>query len=375
MKVLYIGHYTENSGWAKSAIDQILALDYIGVDVVCKPVRLTYRDNYDLPERILELQDKSMHDVTHCIQHVLPHHLVGTQKFEKNIAYFLDEMIHLKKHYWHYFLDLMDEIFVPNQQMKNNLQKFIDKKISYVPQACNVDKISKLIDISEPEVSFNNIRNLFKFYLISDLNDRKNIIPTIKAYCSEFTKLDQVVLILKVNKFGVSPEHLRAIVNKQIISPTLSTMRLNQDLLPPIITITENFSETQIYDLHRQCDCYVHPTHGEGWSIPSFEAMCFGKTPICSNEGGPSEFIDKNNKNTGTLIDGVLQIPFSRDPAFQFIQTGNEAWFEPSEIEIKKSMRYYYENRTPNCDGLERGKMFSYNNVGNTMKELLHEHK
>jgi len=314
-----------------------------------------------------------MNDVTHCIQHVLPHHLVGTKKFDKNTAYFFDEMIHFKKHFWHYYLDLMDEIFVPNKQMQENVQQFVSKKVSYVPQACNLDKISKQIENNEYEVNFKKIQNLFKFYLISDVNDRKTIIPTIKAYFSEFTKLDQVVLILKLNKFGVSPDDLRSIVNKQIIDPTLSAMRIKQDLLPNLIVITEDFSESQIYDLHKQCDCYVHPTHGEGWSIPSFEAMCFGKTPICSNEGGPAEFIDKENKNTGTLINGTLQIPLSKDPAFPFIQTGYEAWFEPSEIEIKKSMRYYYENRTPSSEGFEKGKMFNYQNVGNKIKELLNE--
>lgn len=34
MKVLYLGHYRERSGWANAAINNILALDSVGVDVV-----------------------------------------------------------------------------------------------------------------------------------------------------------------------------------------------------------------------------------------------------------------------------------------------------------------------------------------------------
>ena len=41
MRVLYIGHYKEFGGWSQAATDQILALDAVGVDVVCRNVTLT----------------------------------------------------------------------------------------------------------------------------------------------------------------------------------------------------------------------------------------------------------------------------------------------------------------------------------------------
>tara|TARA_Y100000356_G_scaffold108495_1_gene94854 strand:+ start:502 stop:744 length:243 start_codon:yes stop_codon:yes gene_type:complete len=41
MKVLYFGHYKEGTGWAQAAIDYILALDSVGVDVVCRNINLT----------------------------------------------------------------------------------------------------------------------------------------------------------------------------------------------------------------------------------------------------------------------------------------------------------------------------------------------
>ena len=34
MKVLYIGHYKESSGWANAAVNQILALDKAGVEYI-----------------------------------------------------------------------------------------------------------------------------------------------------------------------------------------------------------------------------------------------------------------------------------------------------------------------------------------------------
>ena len=41
MKILYVGHYKEQGGWAQAATDYILALDSVGVDVVCRNVTLT----------------------------------------------------------------------------------------------------------------------------------------------------------------------------------------------------------------------------------------------------------------------------------------------------------------------------------------------
>ena len=113
MKVLYLGHYRERSGWANAAINNILALDSVGVDVVCRNVSLTDRVG-EPPARILELENKVTQDATHCIQHLLPHHLVGTSIVQKNVAYFASETIDLQKNIWHDNLKLMDEVWVGN---------------------------------------------------------------------------------------------------------------------------------------------------------------------------------------------------------------------------------------------------------------------
>ena len=74
MRVLYIGHYKEFGGWSQAATDQILALDAVGVDVVCRNVTLT-SDKTNVHPRILELEKKDSSNCDFCIQHVLPHHL------------------------------------------------------------------------------------------------------------------------------------------------------------------------------------------------------------------------------------------------------------------------------------------------------------
>ena len=54
MKVLYISNYKDGTGWGNAAINNILALDSVGVEVVPRAVTFNTRDN-DYPQRLKEL--------------------------------------------------------------------------------------------------------------------------------------------------------------------------------------------------------------------------------------------------------------------------------------------------------------------------------
>ena len=53
--------------------------------------------------------------------------------------------------------------------------------------------------------------------------------------------------------------------------------------------------------------------------------------------------------------------------------TGREEWFVPCENEIKNRMRYYYTNKDKidRMAGLTQADKFSYDNIGNQIKEYL----
>jgi len=362
MKVLYLGHYREGTGWSKVAIEGILALDHVGVDVVCRNINLTERYKA-VPKRIEELEKKSVTGSEYCIQHVLPHHTVGSQNFKKNIAYVELESIFTKKNTWHHSLSLLDEVWVPNDDQKLNMQQFIEKKIQVVPHA------SSLQCLSEQKTK----DNIFRFYSIVDLNQRKNLEKIVRCYYHTFKRKDNVELVLKVTKFGVEGETLYNAL-KQMIQRIMNEMRIGSfNSYPSISLITEEFTDGEIMNLHNYCDCYVGISRGEAWSIPSFDAMAVGNTPICSNEGGPKMFIDHHNKNTGTLVNGSYAICNQQDGAFNHIFTGSEFWFEADDIEICAAMKYYYENKdaTKKTEGMEQAKKFDYTQIGNKMKEAL----
>jgi glycosyltransferase involved in cell wall biosynthesis len=368
MKILYIGHYKEGSGWSRAAIDLILAMDSVGIDVTCRNIKLT-PNNPKINPRILELENKPLNNIDVCIQHVLPHHMVGTQKFKKNIAYFVAESNSITHNPWMVCLQNMDEVWVPNNDLAKTLaHDRIGKKVTVVPHAADISK-----GFIQQKFQFPD-KNSFKFYYIGELNDRKNIESIVRCFHSEFATFEPVSLVLKIKKHGVSTQSLTKHC-EELCTIIKKELRMYKDInsYHKELIIADDLDDVLIDMLHNSCDCFIAPSHGEGWSIPAFDAMRYGKTPICSNEGGPRDFIDRNNPSTGTLINGIYGICNHSDPAFMDIFTGREEWFIPSESEIKKSMRYYYQNRL-NIDrnaGPKMSEKFSYQNIGNLIKGLL----
>lgn len=364
MKILYIGHYKENGGWAQAATDLILALDSTGLDVVCRNVTLT-QDKADVDPRILALERKSSDGCDYCIQHVLPHHLVGSDSFKKNIAYFVSES-HTTKHLaWFEYLKLMDEVWVPNQDMVEMMERDnFPKPVKLVHHA---------FDLNKYNVEYEPLPNLdstYNFYFIGNLNDRKNLRSLLKCYMSEFDSTDNTLLILKVSKFGLDKQQISEIIN-EITEDIVPKMRLQQQesMFPKITVISDHISEEDIMRLHDSCDCFINISHGEAWGIPTFEAMAMGNVCISSKFGGPKEYLEDYN-----LVDGVWSVCESSDSPFPDLWTAKDYWFTPCELQTKTKMRTAYEDRLA-IDGKNKPDVskFSYQTVGQKMKEFLSE--
>ena len=204
MKVLFIGHYKEFGGWSRAAIDYILAMDSVGIEVVCRNISLTAHHK-EPPKRILDLEDNDTLNCDICIQNLLPHHLIGSGHFKKNVALYFSESQGIKSIPWFVNLQQMDEVWVPNSDMRNILvaDKLMDgDRIKLLPCPSDLSVFSK----TYKEITIPEINHKFKFYYIGDLNDRKNLGSLVRSFHSEFDKSEPVALILKVWKFGLSPE-------------------------------------------------------------------------------------------------------------------------------------------------------------------------
>jgi len=371
MKVLYIGHYKEDSGWSRAAINNILALDAAGVNVVCRDIKLTDKP-FTLPNRILELEKKDVVGVSHCIQNVLPHHFMSVGCFKKNVAYHFSESIATTKNLWHLHLEMADEVWVTNTELGNHVRRVLSNPVKVIHQAVDTSVYSK----KYKRIDFGLSEHDFKFYFIGDLNDRKNLKSILRCYYRSFNANDSTLLIIKVKKHGVTDQGLESYCRK-LCDDIQKEMRIYADLnkYAAVKFITSNTDDDFIYSLHQHCDCFVGASHGEAWSLPAFDAMCFGSTPICSHEGGPKEFIDPKDRNTGTLIRGQYAICNEQNGAFPHLFTGSDLWFNPSEEEICVAMKYYYGHGSSKSIANPKmyGEKFDLKHVGKKMRLLLDE--
>ena len=95
-----------------------------------------------------------------------------------------------------------------------------------------------------------------------------------------------------------------------------------------------------------------------------------GYTPIVNNCTGLTEFV--NNEN-GWCVDNTEEPVFGMTHGFSDLYMGNEDWWNINIRHLRECMRDAYENKRSDkiASCMERREEFSYEKVGNRMKELL----
>lgn len=371
MKILYISHHKEGTGWGQAAIDYIMAMDAAGLDVVPRAVKINRRSP-NIPKRILQLEQKSSKGCDVCIQHVLPYMMEYSNKFDKNIALYATETDSFNSTSWSRYINNMDEAWVINSDAKKaSLNSGVNVPIKIVPHASDISKFKR----DYPVIDLPNSDTNFTFYFIGDMNKRKNLEAFIKAFHIEFGVNEPVTILIKTHSEGLSPEDCAAAV-KTLCMRVKKELKLHRDVnsYKEDYIITDYLSEDSIYGIHNSCDCFVMPSYGEAWCIPAFDAMGFGKTPICTNAGGMKDFIGKG----GILVDGREE-PVNDMGGFFDLNNAKENWTSININALRKSMREVYNLYKTNNkryfdmkkNGFKEAKKYSYKKIGNLIKETL----
>ena len=370
MKVLYIGHYKEASGWGQVARDYIMALDGAGISVVPRALNLG-NPNALLPDRIFQLEGQDPCGCDVCIQHVLPHYMKYDNSFKKNIGIFELETTNIGLTSWPAHLNLMDELWVPCNSILNDLENNgITRPAHLVPHTFNTAEFA----VEYPPLNL-PINNKFVFYFIGEYNRRKHMAALIKAFHTEFEPHEPVELVLKLNKFGMTQEALAEDV-KNFCNGIKDGLRLYKDprQYKPEIIITVNVPREDLLRLHASCDCLVIPSYGEAWNLTGTDALGMGKLVIASATGGMLDYIDA--ERNGFLVKGSIEPVFGQSETFDDFGTSREHWFEISTMDLMKTMRRVYQlsdDRKKNIQMEARLsiKKYDYEVIGQKMKELL----
>jgi glycosyltransferase involved in cell wall biosynthesis len=366
-KVLYISHIFQSSGWGDAARNYCLALDSVGIDVVCRAIKLN-GDNYQPDEKFQSFLSKDSHDCDYVVQHVLPSFLSFNSSFQKNVSLFVAESKGWNFSGWHHYINhCADELFIPNSEMAEDCTSFIKVPIKIVPHATDVNKFTKsYAPLDLPLVGYN-------FYFIGELTRRKRVSALIAAFNMEFKKSEPVNLILKLSKPGQTPDQLGH-ETQELCRQIKSGLKIYRDLMsyPTELIIASRLSDEDMMRLHEFGDCCVSASYGEAWGLTSAEAMFYGNSVICPNCGGPKDYLKDYSR--GQLISGKWESCIgTNNETFENYNTAKEMWYNANIYELRKAMRLAYESGKikDRASGLKQAEKYSHKNVGKIMKKAL----
>ena len=250
-KVLFVSHHRNgNTGWSRVAQDYILAIDNAGLDIVVRPLLLNEPDT-NIPNRIKELEQKSSSGCDTIINCILPHHLEYSSKF-KNISIFFSECDQIPLE-WTSRLNLMDEVWVCNSQMKQAcIRSGVTANLEIVLPPADTEKYQrtypKLPGLAQ------QLSGDFAFYFIGDLNKRKNLSGVLKAFHAEFDSNEPVQLVVKSSKFGVHPQEVAQNIQKLSDEVKIGLKKYpSPSGYKRELVITDKMSDTDILSLHTTC--------------------------------------------------------------------------------------------------------------------------
>jgi glycosyltransferase involved in cell wall biosynthesis len=373
MKVLFIGNFRDGTGWSRSAIEYIMALDAADVKVVPRCIKLNGVSG-EVPERILELERQSAKDCDVVIQHVLPHMLEYDGHFQKRIAIYMTEASNFKRTGWAEKINEMDEAWVPcHYSHLASIDSGVTIPMHVMPIPCNPSLYTQHYEA----LNFPELNGKFKFYFIGDVTRRKNLAALIRAFYAEFDPFEDVGLVIKANYGNAPPEvcdkkvrDLIATVQKQL------NLYKSTNVFSGAVVITQRLSDVQMMQLHATCDCLVAPSYAEGWHLPAFDAMCMGKTPIVTNCTSFPEFLSDNE---GYLVDCRREPIFGMadDSSVPDLYTAKESWFSIDVDELRRVMRMAYndheDRKERSQNGMDKASKFSYYEIGKVMKKRILE--
>jgi glycosyltransferase involved in cell wall biosynthesis len=371
MKVLYVGYYREKSDWGKQTVNNILALEKAGVDVVCRSIELGHTQT---PEAIAHLEDKDIGDATHCIQHVFPEHMVGTGKFEKNIGFLGNNFFELEHSVWVERLDMMDEVWVPSDTAYSAFSYKCKDKVKYVPLAIDTAVHNKRYK----ELAIKEAENTFKFYTFASTSDAQGLDWILASFHSEFDVNDNVSLVIYMKpQSSDSQRELKFVDDLSENIKSLLRLETSPELYNREIVISApDLTDENLYELHQYCNCYVSCNTGVTFPLAEIDAAGFGNTPIISDKNSVREYL----RGSANAVNSIHQVVQSKGGIFGGVNNGNDYWIKPDERNIKRTMRMMYNLW---CDdkflkdtefipeAREQLSHFSLETVGEKMKEAL----
>ncbi|MGA2296552.1 MAG: glycosyltransferase [FCB group bacterium] len=221
-----------------------------------------------------------------------------------------------------------DEVWTPSNFSR---QSFVNSGVDF-------DKVQIIPNGVDPELFtpfgdkyFIPTKKKLIFIYVGGTIFRKGIDILLHAYLKSFTDKDNVALFIK--DMGGDSFYRGQTAKEQIgkIKQQAGT--------PEIHYYDEYMTEEQIANLYRSCHVFICPYRGEGFSLPTLEAMACGLPVVVTKGGATDDFVDEE---VGWLVSSKKRSIGTRLGNFNF--TGEAFVLEPEVEELISIMKDIYFN-------------------------------
>ncbi len=172
-----------------------------------------------------------------------------------------------------------------------------------------------------------------KFLFVGGAIPRKGIDILLDAYERAFTGRDDVCLVVK-DMGGES------FYKGQTDEASRRYDKFNNNpKMPQLIYINDEMNEDEIASLYRACDVFVSPYRGEGFSLPTLEAMACGLPVVVTKGGATDDFVDESY---GWLIESKPISIGDEVPPYKL--TGEGFALDPGLGELTSILRSIYDD-------------------------------
>ena len=255
---------------------------------------------------------------------------------------------------------LMDKIIVISEHSKDVLNNTTYQAINNATKEQFEFKNTKPVQIIgfpaknlTPVVPDLDLPCEFNFLTVVQWGPRKNLEATVRGFVEEF-KNEEIGLVIKTNT-----------VKNSVMDRTLTEVRLKNLLatLPSdrkckIHLLHGNMTDEEIAGLyhHPKIKAFVSTTHGEGFGIPIFEAVCAGLPVTAPFWSGHVDFLKapKKDKDTGKikLRSHCVKIDFDiknvqQEAVWNGVTQADSQWAFVKPHSVRIAMREMVKNLPP----------------------------